>query len=317
MRFGLVADTSTVQSIWLVDNHRTSKFKVTLTQAGLTTAACTAGYYCTLSSLSTTANPCPAGKYSGAGSIACSTCNCTQGWYCPMSSTTVSGVRCSTGQWSNARGNTTACQLCPVGRYGNVTGAVNSTCSGVCVAGSFGATAGAATPGCNGACTAGYTCPAGSTNSTVGACPIGRYSIAGSTVCSNCSAGYFGTQPALPTASCSGPCSPGRYGADTGMTSPNCSGVCLAGYACPAGSTSLTAVPCLAGTYSDVGQGACTACAAGLYGAASTSTDESCSGQCTAAHGHAVPLLVPCGQAYPDGQLYCGGAGVDDPGSGQ
>ena len=39
-------------------------------------------------------------------------------------------------------------------------------------------------------CTAGYACPAASTNSTVMQCPSGKYSVAGSGVCSDCAAGY-------------------------------------------------------------------------------------------------------------------------------
>lgn len=39
-------------------------------------------------------------------------------------------------------------------------------------------------------------------------------------------------------------CAAGRYGATAGLTSPACSGLCLAGYYCPAGSTSEREFAC-------------------------------------------------------------------------
>ena len=95
-------------------------------------------------------------------------------------------------------------------------------------------------------------------------CPLGQYHSTPAT-CANCSAGRYGVTTGLVTPSCSGPCSPGRYGLFAGATSSSCSGPCSAGYACPAGSTTPTAVLCGPGTYSVDGAGVCSSCAAGFY----------------------------------------------------
>jgi hypothetical protein len=44
------------------------------------------------------------------------------------------------------------------------------------------------------------------------------------------------------------------------LSTPACAGNCSAGYACPAGSTSSSAVMCVAGQYSSSGAGSCTQC---------------------------------------------------------
>jgi hypothetical protein len=135
--------------------------------------------------------------------------------------------------------------------------------------------------GCSGSCAAGYVCPAGSPNATVTLCGAGTFSIAGSSPpCTPCAAGRYGATTGLPTAACSGQCLAGYYGATTGLTLSTCTGPCTPGYACPAGSANGTATLCAAGSFAAAGAGACTPCAAGLYGNVSGLTSAACSGQC-------------------------------------
>jgi hypothetical protein len=101
-----------------------------------------------------------------------------------------------------------------------------------------------------------------------------------------CPAGAF-----RPSSSSTGPgcvqCGPGRWGQTANLAGSLCSGPCTAGYACPAGSTSATALECAVGRYSLQGMGECMGCAAGRYGSSAAATNASCSGPCTA--GYACP----------------------------
>ncbi len=73
-------------------------------------------------------------------------------------------------------------------------------------------------------------------------CPAGSH-FRGS-ACEACPAGQFSTNGVLCRE-----CPAGRFGAATGMSVVACSGSCTAGFACPDGSTSATAVECPAGRY--------------------------------------------------------------------
>ena len=109
-------------------------------------------------------------------------------------------------------------------------------------------------------------CPVGSTNGTAFPCgtfapsaPESVYCPALSTTYRNVTAGFYtsdgasamvrSSQVACPAGSyCTGgiqlPCPAGQYGDATKQTSSTCSGPCTAGYYCPAGSMSATAVAC-------------------------------------------------------------------------
>ncbi len=73
-------------------------------------------------------------------------------------------------------------------------------------------------------------------------CGAGTYFDSASCSCKPCELGHYcpgGTQPIK--------CPCGTYGAATSLTTDACSGVCAAGYRCPEGSTTATAVACEAG----------------------------------------------------------------------
>lgn len=75
----------------------------------------------------------------------------------------------------------------------------------------------------------------------------------------------------------------GGYGnvPGTATQATGCPGTCTAGYYCPAGSTTGTAVVCPAGSYCSAGSGSPTPCPAGYYGASQGLTSSTCSGACT------------------------------------
>ena len=164
---------------------------------------------------------------------------------------------------------------------------------------------------CEVPCVAGFACPPGSTNATAVLCSAGQYSVAGSGVCTNCSAGIYGSVSGQPSAACSGLCLEGRFGSTSGLTSMMCEGPCVAGYACPPGSTNATAVLCSAGQYSVAASGSCTLCDKGRFGASSGLGTNNCSGLCVggsygARTGETQPTCTgPCrpGYACPPGSM--------------
>jgi hypothetical protein len=209
---------------------------------------------------------------------------------------------CAAGKYASSALAT--CVSCPVGTFGSSAGLTSAACSGLCGAGSYGATAGQVSPSCSGPCSAGYACVAGSNSPTASQCPTGRYSLDGALACSMCPAGTYGSSPAATSPSCSGPCDPGRFGSFSGLTASTCSGACIAGYACPAGSTSGTTLQCSPGTYSLAGAGVCTPCPSGRYGSSAGLTSSSCTGLCSAGAFGSVPGLTnadcsgPCAAGY-------------------
>ena len=259
---------------------------------GLTTADCTAR--------------CPPGRFgSTAGQflVLCEA-NCSAGYYCVTGST-----------------NATAA-ICPAGKY-SLSGA--SACVD-CAAGLYGSTSGLATAGCSGNCSAGYVCPSASVSATTVSCPAGKYSLAGATVCANCTAGLYGATSALPTASCTAPCPGGKYGSVSGLDTSECSGNCSAGrlrvavpqwvvgcfccdcaccfgcmcagtgYFCPSGSTSPTTASCQPGTYSVSGAAVCSNCSAGRFGQMAALDTPVCSGDCPVGRYCTEGSIVPVRQ---------------------
>jgi hypothetical protein len=96
-------------------------------------------------------------------------------------------------------------------------------------------------------------------------CPRGTFGPGGGCApCSPCPLGRFNNH-SMQT-SCT-PCIAGRFGTAVGAynTTAGCSGVCSPGFACPAGSTNATLLPCPAGKYSLAAAGACSDCSAGFY----------------------------------------------------
>jgi hypothetical protein len=87
-------------------------------------------------------------------------------------------------------------------------------------------------------------------------------------------------------------CPAGLFGATAGLSSSSCTGPCDAGYACPAGSATATAVQCAAGRYSLGGAGVCTLCPAGLYGASTGLTTTACTAPCPAGRYGSDPGLT-------------------------
>jgi hypothetical protein len=88
-----------------------------------------------------------------------------------------------------------------------------------------------------------------------------------------------------------------------GALNVNCTGACSAGYACPAGSVSPTALLCTAGTYSPPGSGACLPCPSGVYGTANATAVASCTAPCPAGRygtpGASSPACTgPCSSGF-------------------
>ena len=243
---------------------------------GNCTGACSAGYYCVAGTTNATATPCPSGQFSANASASCSNCSCPAGYACPSGSSTTTCVSCVAGRFgSGAASPCTDCSApagfgcpdaspnntgapCGVGQYGP---GLASPCQ-PCPAGTFGNTTGLQSPSCSGLCAAGYACPSGSTVGTAVACSQGSWSPAGAAVCSSCSSG--------------------RYGNTTGMTTALCTDACAAGYMCPPGSVSPTAMPCDVGTFSTGNASACSPCPAGYFGNATGMSSPLCSGMCNA-----------------------------------
>ena len=114
-------------------------------------------------------------------------------------------------------------------------------------------------------------------------CPPGSYSVGGAVGgCTQCPPGTFGNSTRLFSPACSGLCAAGWFGSVSGLLSSSCEGACTAGYACPAGSTSSTAILCGAGRYSLAGAGVCINCSAGTYGSSTGLLTAACSGLCAA-----------------------------------
>jgi hypothetical protein len=107
-------------------------------------------------------------------------------------------------------------------------------------------------------------------------CPLGTYSVSGAGTCTLCPAGTYGATQAQASAACSGNCS--------------------AGYTCPPGSDSPTAVACGPGQYSVGGSVVCTLCPPGTFGSASALPSATCSGLCR--WGGGTAMRATCGLVH-------------------
>ena len=152
--------------------------------------------------------------------------------------------RCEPGHWCRDGVR----YACPAGRYGATTGLYSDLCTGACAAGHY-CPAGSTTPYqimCGGShlyCPGPRMTPTGASRPT--AVTVGHYTVGGGNVNNNtrydqalCEAGHY----------CEGgrkmQCPGGRFGASAGLANASCTGHCAAGYFCPPGSVSATAVEC-------------------------------------------------------------------------
>jgi hypothetical protein len=194
----------------------------------------------------------------------------------------------------------TVCTDCPAGKYGMVGGIASSACSGTCEAGKYSTGA----SGCVDCAAGRYGVAESETRSLCEAsCPEGYFSFAGSTGCTACPPGLFGSSSGLVTAdfdledSCER-CPAGRYGSTGATLDSSCTGHCVPGQFSAAGSTTCTPCPagrygsigaasnylcsalCIQGRYSTAGQSICNQCAPGKYGETQGLAQESCTGDC-------------------------------------
>ena len=227
-------------------------------------ASCPIGYYCSSSGLTSPSGLCVAGYYCVSGSLtpAPADMKCPIGFYCEIGS--VSPQPCLAGFYNpnNGSTNSSSCIPCPPGRYCDSQGL--SSYSGLCSGGFF-CPSGSISPTAN-VCPGGFYCPVGSA-APLG-CPEATYAIAqGSSVCIDCSAGYFCTSNA------------------TSMTA------CPVGYYCPAKAASAS--PCPPGTYGlaslFTSSYECTPCPAGKFCVG----DGTISGNCSVGYSCYVGCPVP------------------------
>ncbi len=251
-------------------------------------SVCQLGYY----SVGFGCTQCPAGHFGSTSNLTAASCSgpCAPGYYCPAGSINNTAVVCPLGQFS--LGDAATCTPCQAGRFGSSTGLNASTCSGLCAAGQYGATAGLHVSTCSGACAAGYRCSPGSLRATAAMCPIGQYSLAGATACTNCEVGRYGQSRAIDTALCTSVCPPGRYGSSSGLNSSSCTGPCAAGYYCISAATTMFQHTCAMGQYSLAGSSSCTPCPPGRYGSVTALPNASCSGPCDAGYYGATSNLT-------------------------
>ncbi|GMH93508.1 hypothetical protein TL16_g12646 [Triparma laevis f. inornata] len=277
---------------------------------------CTAGHYGESAGMTvnTCTGSCQLGRYSGEGEKSCTPCE--EGKYSDQVGQ-ASCMECVPGKYGQSIGMTTSfCSgLCPIGTYQPFSG--KAECE-ECIAGKYGTREGAETanrcspcstnmyalPGsiiCE-TCKAGYSSEGLAENVAAldefcgGACPAGKFSLAGGS-CTPCPAGKYGMTTASVTAECDGDCSAGKYsgeggttctdcpqgkfGSSEGLASDACDGLCAAGKYSIAGSQSC--YDCNPGRFGSDGDIAATctgACAAGYYGSGGDSSASTCLDQC-------------------------------------
>jgi hypothetical protein len=220
------------------------------TAAGTVGPVCPAGHW--LNGSTSGCFMCAAGRWGSIGQIGPCRLLCDAGYMCPEGATIAKTHRCPEGEFSRAGAG--KCTPCAAGRWSNSS---------------------ASPAPCEANCTAGYACPAGSTNDTAQTCQPGRYSLAGSGVCTPCEAGRWSNDTARGDA-CDLPCREGHWCPEGNSVERECpagsysnTGASECGI-CPAGkfSSSRASVcyPCSAGKYSDRnGSTDCTDCPAGKY----------------------------------------------------
>ena len=194
---------------------------------------CPPGYYCLNGTRYSTEYPCPSGTFSNrSNALSLNDCTlapggyfvngtgnfevtgmCDSGYYCPLGALTAtphcnttyctSGGRCVPGQFCP---NASAIfSPCPGGFYcGGYNGEITGPCSAgyYCTQGSYTSTPVKLVDSNNisigDICPTGYYCTVGSSKPS--ACPLGSFSVAGSTSkadCHACPAGYYCTSPSL------------------------------------------------------------------------------------------------------------------------
>lgn len=160
---------------------------------------------------------------------------------------------CDAGKYAAGSG-APSCQTAPPGRYAMRGANTAAECS----PGKYGA-GGSETSSCDGVCDAGYFCAAGSTGPQQDTCGAPNvYCMSGFMSPSLVLSGFYGAGGTSVTRTHQLPCPAGSYCQDgvaqlcpagvfgdaEQLATATCSGQCSAGYVCPAGSTSSTAVPC-------------------------------------------------------------------------
>lgn len=265
-----------------------------------------------------TGRPCPLGTYCPSGTIVELDCPrgtygpstaravcppCPAGFYCPDVGMNSSldcplGFYCDEGSMNPSP--------CPAGRLGTRLNLQNVTECELCPAGKF--CKNLTQP--SGACAAGYLCAAGSTSATPtgvanltlntnGVCPLGHYCEAGTVSAVPCNAGQYLNLVGSDEASDCQACPPGFACPESGMSQPL---VCTEGYYCAAGSISVTAVECPAGTYCPQGSASPQPCPLGTYNSfqrVAICTVCPASKYCGVALGTITPLDCPQGRYCP------------------
>ena len=203
---------------------------------------------------------CPAGTYNmkkGMGSdTAC--LNCPKGSYCK---TSTSITPCDPGKYNpDSRKNAESdCKSCPVGTTCINKGTVTPM---PCAAGTYSNTLGLKIP-CTPVIEGYYLSGTGNTvDTTKEKCSAGYYCPGGTGAPLTCPTGSYCYGDGLARAT---PCPAGSYGSIVGLQSATCTGRCDAGYLCPPGSLSSTAIPCPEGYYCPAGSGTATICPPGTY----------------------------------------------------
>ena len=299
---------------------------------GLKTAACSgacaAGFYCPAKSTNAFAVVCPPGFFCPAGAGAPTPC--PAGFYCSAQQASGTLLPCPPGYFCpGASAAPTIClpALATNGAY-TVTAVVGvpGQWAFACAAGWFGAplvrvcnTSTGAFSGADIACAqcAPGAPPAPANGAVAQLTPSSwRYTCAPGyaggpwTLACDAVTGSFGV-PTLGCARCAAnasycpggddgrtlPCPPGSYGLPVGgLSSPSCSGACAAGFFCPAGSGSSTAVPCgVASFYCPAGSGAPVPVSANFYSTplgAATAAQRTGQAPCPAAYACAAGVIL-------------------------
>ncbi|XP_028320851.1 uncharacterized protein LOC114474630 [Gouania willdenowi] len=250
---------------------------------GVTGDICSVGHYCLMGSSSPVI--CPDGTFSNStGAEVCD--DCPSGTYCLSGE----GVQpCPAGHYC-VGGGVEGILPCPPGTYSPQIGLSQVEQCLICPAGFYCEDWGLFEP--TGPCQAGFYCIAGVnfpnpdgnfSTGLGGACPKGRYCPEGTSIPLLCPPGTYSNNFYLTDAFGCNSCPAGHYCGSAGLSHP--SGLCQAGVYCPGGDTvgtgseggicptahycpeaSSTAVPCPAGTYTNLtGQSECSLCPAGYY----------------------------------------------------
>jgi len=236
---------------------------------------CPTGHYCADGNRTL----CPPGTYNmkkGMGSItAC--LDCPKGSYCKTTTSITpcdpgtyndkprqftsgsSGSGSSSGSSGSSSGSSNGCLPCPQGTSCINKGTVTPM---PCPAGTYSATLGLKVP-CTPVAQGYYLEGTGNrAESTRKECSAGYYCPGGTGAPVTCPTGSYCPEVLLANATL---CPAGSYGSTTGLQSATCTGRCDAGYLCPPGSSSSTAIACPEGYYCPAGTGTATICPTGAY----------------------------------------------------